>query len=91
MFRALIVESSMRADSSYIEVNKLLIISFVNLAQHIEVNKLIKGRSLYNQEFIQYMKRYCDSLKGGFMSKQSFTLFTKISDCSSDKALSIPW
>lgn len=53
MFRALIVESSMRADSSYIEVNKLLIISFVNLVQHIEVNKLIKGRSLYNQEFIQ--------------------------------------
>jgi len=52
----------------YIEISDLVCLT-EKTPQPLEINRLVKGRPLDNLEFLQWLKRFCDSINGGIMNE----------------------
>ncbi|KAL2330177.1 hypothetical protein Fmac_017758 [Flemingia macrophylla] len=53
---------------------QILLYGSILLLEHIEVGRLVKGRPLDNLEFLQWLKRYCDSINGVIMNEYALAL-----------------
>ncbi|KAJ4895631.1 Microtubule-associated protein RP/EB family member 1A [Raphanus sativus] len=41
----------------------------LKITKPLEINRLVRGRPLDNLEFLQWLKRFCDSINGGIMNE----------------------
>ncbi|KAF6142381.1 hypothetical protein GIB67_033808 [Kingdonia uniflora] len=58
----------------------------LKITKHIEVSKLVKKRPLDNLEFMQWMKRYCDSINGALLN--SYNPLERREGCKGSKEIS---
>lgn len=60
----------------------------LKIPKHIEVSKLVKGRPLDNLEFMQWLKRYCDSTNvGNYTRRNGYNAVERRETCKGGKEL----
>ncbi|CAH8335620.1 unnamed protein product [Eruca vesicaria subsp. sativa] len=57
----------------------------LKITKYVEVSKLVKGRPLDNLEFMQWLKKYCDSVSGGGGQLHNYHALERREGCKGGK------